>query len=329
MLLALSSLHHHEQVKTRNPRCRHDEGWTLLAMRDFLTNGQFTDASREFAVRAYNSSLANAGKTLFIDKTPRYHHILPWLDELFPRAGKIWLKRDPLDVAASYLTTWGITPEQLTGDPLIPASYDLTTGLKRLADHADASPGILEVRYEDLVADPCRVTEEVCSFLKVAYQTGMVDYADGGDVVTRQQRLLGDKKLYQHSKPHASSIGRWKTVLKPSGVQRLVDFIGGEMFERMGYPETVARLRNMGIRFPSAAELEDRHAGLLRDTPGSPVHAIDGAIKFARRYENEARQRKFPPWFLTLEGLRARRIRKQLASAKAGLARLRKQTGGQ
>jgi len=298
-------------------------------MRDFLTSAQFTDASREFAMRAYNSSLAEAGKTLFIDKTPRYYHILPWLDELFPAAGKIWLKRNPLDVAASYLTTWGITPEQLTGDPLVPAAYDLTIGLKRLAGHADASLGILEVKYEDLVADSCRVTEEICSYLKVAYQHGMVDYAKSSDVSARQQRTLGDKKLYQHSEPHADSVGRWETVFQPGQIQRLVDYIGGGMFERMGYPETVTRLRSMGIRFPSAAELEDRHAGLLRETPGSPVHSIDAAIKLAREYYIEARRRKFPPWFLTLEGLRARKIRNQLASAKAGLSRLRKQRGEQ
>jgi hypothetical protein len=296
-------------------------------MKDFLTHEQFTQASREFAFSAYQSSLAEAGKAFFIDKTPRYFHILPWIDELFPLSGKIWLKRNPLDVAASYLTTWGDTPEQLTGDPLVPGSYDLTIGLRQLADYVDKRGDVLEVRYEDIALNPVPIVEQVCAHLKVSYQPGMVEYEKSGDFLERQRRALGDRKLYNHSSPHSGSIGRWEKVLDPAGVQRLVDFLGAGIFERMGYPETILRLKAMGIRFPTDAELADRHSKILCKTLDSPVSALEGAINIARRFYREARKRKFPPWFLTRDGLRARAAKKKLVSAQHYLSLLRKQRG--
>jgi hypothetical protein len=327
ILLSLSSIYDAAPTRSGISKSRHDDGWALRAMKDFLTHEQFTRASREFAFSAYQSSLAEAGKTFFIDKTPRYFHILPWIDELFPLSGKIWLKRNPLDVAASYLTTWGDTPEQLTGDPLVPGSYDLTIGLRQLADYVDKRGDVLEVRYEDIAIDPVPILEQVCAHLKVSYQPGMVEYEKSGDFAQRQLRALGDKKLYNHSLPHSGSIGRWEKVLAPAGVQRLVDFLGVGIFERMGYPETVSRLRAMGVRFPTDAELVDRHSEILGKTLDSPVSALEGAINIARGYYREARKRKFPPWFLTREGLRARAAKKKLISARNDLLLLRKQRG--
>lgn len=327
ILLSLASIYDAEPPRSGVSRTRHDEGWALRAMKDFLAPAQFTRASREFALSAYQSSLDAAGKAIFVDKTPRYFHILPWIDELFPQAGKIWLKRNPMDVAASYLATWGDTPWQLTGDPLVPRSYDLTTGLRQLADYAGKCSGILQIRYEDLAVDPVPVVERVCAHLKVPYQPGMVEYDKGGGLAERRQRSLGDRNLYSHSAPHAGSIGRWEKVLAPAGIQRLVDFLGAGIFERMGYPETISRLKAMGIRFPTEGEVAERHAEILGKTLDSPVSALEGAIQIARNYYSEARGRKFPPWFLTADGLRARAAKKKLVSARDDLLRLRKQRG--
>jgi protein-tyrosine sulfotransferase len=324
ILLALASIYDCDPLRSGVARSRHDEIWALKAIRDFLTHDQFTQASRDFALSAYQSSLNAVGKSLFIDKTPRYFHILPWIDELFPHSRKIWLKRNPLDVAASYLTTWGNTLGELTGDPIVPRSYDLTIGLRRLADYANNFSGVLEVCYEDITLDPVPVLEQVCAHLKLTYQPGMVEYNKPSNLAERRQRALGDKNLYNHSKPHTSSIGRWENVFAAADIQWLIDFLGAEIFERMGYSTTLTRLKSMGVRFPSEYEVAERHAEILGKTLESPVSALDGAINIARAYYLEARERKFPPWFLTLEGWRIRSIKNKLVSGKKGLVRLYK-----
>lgn len=327
ILLSLASIYDAEIPRSGMSKLRHDENWALRAMRDFISREQFTQASREFALFAYKSALEVVDKSIFVDKTPRYFHILPWIDDLFPQAGKIWLKRNPLDVAASYMTTWGDTPSQLTGDPLVPRSYDLTIGLSQLADYASKCRGILEVRYEDIAADPVPIIKQVCDHLNVTYYPEMLEYDKDGGLTDRRRRALGDKNLFNHSTPHASSIGRWERVLSTADIQRLVDFLGAEIFERMGYQSTISRLQTMGIRFPSSTELATRHAKILGKTLDSPVSSLEGVINLARGYYREARERKFPPWFLTIDGLRARAAKKKLVSARDDLQRLRKKRG--
>src|SRR5215213_5664095 len=85
-------------------------------LRDLLDDDDFDRAINAFAVSAYNSLLARAGKGIFVDKTPRYYQILPALDRLFPRAAQVWIRRNPLDVIASCKATWGLTIPELVGD---------------------------------------------------------------------------------------------------------------------------------------------------------------------------------------------------------------------
>lgn len=71
-----------------------------------ISDNEFNNAAAIFAREIYNSKLAEVGKDFFIDKTPRYYHILSWIDTLFDHSRKIWLQRNPLDVFLSYKETW-------------------------------------------------------------------------------------------------------------------------------------------------------------------------------------------------------------------------------
>lgn len=325
ILLSLSNLYDSNQTKSWGSR--HDNTMAVRAMRDFLTQDQFSTASREFAVAAYNLSLTAAGKFLFLDKTPRYFHILPWLDELFPKAKKIWLKRNPLDVAASYFSTWRIDPWQLTGVPMTPSSFDLTIGLQRLVDYADARGDVFEVQYEKIATDSTRTIEEICAYLSVSFDPAMIDYSKTGNMEALHQGVMGDKKIYQQIKLHANSLGKWSSALKPEEIQRLIHFIGHEIFERMGYPETIQQLKTMGIRFPSANELTDRQREITEKMFPSPVNDLDEPIRLARRYHRETRGKKSPPWFMTRDGWLTRKVKNQLLSSKSNLADLLNRLG--
>src|SRR4029077_18858650 len=106
-------------------------------------------ASRAFASTLYNRRLETAGKNVFVDKTPRYYHILPFVRRTFNDAKWIWLQRNPLDVAASYKNSWKVNlAELLNGESDYPAwSFDLVIGLERLChdvDRADSRVRVLQ-----------------------------------------------------------------------------------------------------------------------------------------------------------------------------------------
>lgn len=321
ILLALSSLYDLDQAECRSSRSRHDNLQAIHALRDFIDWNQFSNASREFAVSAYNSALSSSGKKIFLDKTPRYFHVLPWIDKLFPNAKKIWLKRNPLDVAASHLTTWNIGCRELTGEPMSPASYDLTIGLHRLADYAEGSPNVLEIQYEEVAKDPTAV-RDICRFMGVEYDQEMLNYSKGIQASGMKDRKMGDKKLYKYEKPHTDSLGRWPSILKLNEIQRLIDFIGHEIFERMGYPETILMLKKLGIRFPSKTEMMNRHHEIMNKDLAPPSYTIDDSIEIAKKYYKKTRQKKFPPWFFTRDGWVARNTRNRLIASKKLLARM-------
>src|SRR6266516_2767342 len=72
----------------------YDHQLAQQAVHDLLDTDLFNQAINSFAVTVYNSLLQRSGKRLFVDKTPRYYHILPSIETLFPAAKQIWLKRN-------------------------------------------------------------------------------------------------------------------------------------------------------------------------------------------------------------------------------------------
>lgn len=262
ILLGLSTLYPNEETHTRTI-CRHDQQYAVQGIRQFITPEQFYEASRKFALAAYNSVLETKKKTILIDKTPRYFHAIPMLKELFPAAKKIWLKRNPLDVAASYLSTWSITPEMLTGNPLLPVSFDLTFGLPSIAEFASTSSNFIEIKYEDLVSDTEQVVQKVCAHLDVSYENEMLKYTKSEAIASNTQQSLGDKKILKHHRPHSQSVNTWVSVLDSAQVQLIVNYLGEEIFVRMGYQDTIAQLKLMGYKIPSQHSVSARKHEIL------------------------------------------------------------------
>ena len=84
--------------------------WPLAPIREFIDGlpggeGDFWRALRGLALELYTAA-ADPSARYFLDKTPRYHFILPELDLMFPDAKLIFLWRNPLAVVASICETW-------------------------------------------------------------------------------------------------------------------------------------------------------------------------------------------------------------------------------
>lgn len=230
-----------------------DDEWATIGTNQFLPHDTLVDAARAFAVTTYNRYLQAADKSIFVDKTPRYYHILDFIETLFPKARKVWLQRNPLDVALSYVNSWGVGVETITGEQVSATSFDFAVGPFALADYFDrSSPFKLEIRYEDLVRDPAATLVRVCDFLGVEYEEGMLNYARNQAVLSQHANsLVGDGKALATSSVHSGSAGKWATGLQASEIHQIVDLLGFHIFRRMGYEDAVATLQSMELGISS------------------------------------------------------------------------------
>ncbi|MFN9093482.1 MAG: sulfotransferase family protein, partial [Alphaproteobacteria bacterium] len=123
--------------------CAHPANAGVLApaINDPLTAPVRSSASAAFARTVYASLAAARGKSHFVGKTPRYYHVLPTLDAVFPAARHVVLLRNALDIAASMRLAWNIDIASLIArqadDPFV---FDLVFGLEQLPAFSQAYP---------------------------------------------------------------------------------------------------------------------------------------------------------------------------------------------
>ena len=138
-------------------------------------------------------SLGHAGRRFFLDK--QTWSVL-WFDavlELLPEARLVHIVRDPRDVAASTATMrWG------PSDPALAARWTADV-LERWARVREAVPPdrVLEVRLEDLAAEPEAVLRQTCAFLGLSWHDALLAF-DWGHARSGRWR----------SAPGAAEIGR-------------------------------------------------------------------------------------------------------------------------
>ena len=249
-----------------------NENLATVALRELVSEDQFGHAARAFAHTVYNQKLHEQRKQIFVDKTPRYYQVLSFLDQLFPDAKKIWLMRNPFDVAASYASTWRVPVAELVGDTLSPNSFDLTIGLKNYIRYFRGQKNTFEIRYEDIVTNTPEELQRLCAFLGVPYEQGLEDYDRGEPGFSAMKdQLMGDKNIFSHSRPHTQSLGKWKQHFKTEDLQRLVNVIGEKALKRMGYKRTISDLKELGCEFPYEDEVEEALFDLeqkARSVPG-------------------------------------------------------------
>ena len=118
LLLSLNAIGTKDAMIVSN----YDHELARRGLNELVDDSLYNEASSAFARKIYNALLSQQNKDIFIDKTPRYYHILDFIDALFPLAHKIWIKRNPFDVMASYKKTWGHGIDELVGDVLSPYS---------------------------------------------------------------------------------------------------------------------------------------------------------------------------------------------------------------
>jgi hypothetical protein len=144
-----------------------------------LPNGEqdYLRALRAYLDVIHTGLLSAAGKQVFVDKTPRNLFYIDFLEKLYPHTKLIVLTRHPLAVAVSFLehARKTGTPEDVLEDQVLSL---FTEGVRNIASCLRDKPlPLVHVRYEALVANPERELERITSFLGLAFEPTMLQYA--------------------------------------------------------------------------------------------------------------------------------------------------------
>ena len=244
IMLALQQLGRVDQNHPANALVLH------TAVKKFASDDGLIAASRAAARTVYNAHLRPSRKTNFLDKTPRYVFILDYLKAVFPKATFLCLVRNPLDIAASYLTSFHVNLANIFDEIQdVPYLFDLTIGLSRLDDFIRTDMNSLPIiRYETLVNNPADTLTAVLKHLGMASDPETIAGMCRLEPQELQPGQYGDRKICSTVAPHPRSIRTYQSTFKPGELQILLNVIGAERLQRLGYDDAVCYLNQAGIR---------------------------------------------------------------------------------
>ena len=153
----------------------------------------------------------NSTATYVTDKMPQNFLFLGTAELLFPDSRIIHCTRDPIDTCLSCFMTDFAAKEQIGYDlKQLAATYRDYQRLMEHWKHVLKLP-ILDVRYEDVVADLNGQTRRMLDFLELPFDERCLKYYEN-------KRVSATASLAQVRKPiYATSIGRWKKYEKHAG----------------------------------------------------------------------------------------------------------------
>jgi hypothetical protein len=196
----------------------------------------YLDALRAYADILYGRMLDTApGKNFFLDKTPAYALVLPFLTRLYPQARYVVLTRHPLAILTSYVNSFfdGDWEVALAHNPVAERYVPALAKMVR-----DRPVPLEHVRYEEFVADPEKGFESICRYLQIPFEASAISYQESGE----QFEGLGDPTgVHQHARPVTSSVGSWATeiVANPATlelVRGVLDRLDPADLDTLGYP---------------------------------------------------------------------------------------------
>ena len=164
----------------------------------------YIDACRAYCDVLYSRMLSTKpGKKFFLDKTPAYGLILPFLAKIYPNAKYVVLTRHPLAVFSSFAESFFDSDYQAAHD-YNPITERYVPAIARFL--RERKVPIFHVVYEKLVSDPEPMLKGIFEFVGVPHEPGAVDYGKHA----HEGKGLGDPiGVARHSRPSTGSIDKW------------------------------------------------------------------------------------------------------------------------
>lgn len=183
----------------------------------------------------YREVRLQSGKSLLVDKTPRYYLCLDLLERFLPERKGILLLRNPLDVAASYLTSWNVNLATVIRERRdSPFFFDYVLGFRRLHALRQRQP-VLTVHYETLVRNAKQEMATIFAHLGIACDevSTKVDPRTSG----YSESYFADKKILNSPTVHANSVNSYQQAFSAEEVGILLGALGEQLFVDLGYGE--------------------------------------------------------------------------------------------
>ena len=182
---------------------------------------------------AYTAFSRAHGKRRWGDKTPRYVRHISLLARLWPDARFIHLIRDGRNVALSYA-------DVPFGPKNVATAATLWSGRVQ-AGLRDGRPlggkRYLEINYEDLVEDPKGEIGDLCGFLDLEFDDGMLNYTEGLGEAVLSRGTIYNPNVRQSPNPRLRS---WEQSMPDDHVE-IFEAVAGDVLSELGY----------GRRFPA------------------------------------------------------------------------------
>lgn len=184
------------------------------------------------------------GKSRWIDKTPNYYRLLPFLDEIFNgEVLYLFLVRHPLDCIDSLYECFGYATRHDL-DPEIARSVERygkgrygwakywNEVYERIYTFSALYPDRCHLfRYEDLVRNPAETLKHVLGFLGETLPESLIETA----LLQEHTPGFEDYKIRHTSNIHTASVGKWKDW-SPHEIRAVWPLVEATA-ARFGYPD--------------------------------------------------------------------------------------------
>lgn len=189
---------------------------------------------------AYRQPAAAVGATRWGDKTPSYVALVPEIAELFPDALFVHIIRDGRDVCVSFLKTQWLGPWVTK----IAERWLQRVSAGRRAAQALPGERYLEVRYEDLVAEPGQALRRICAFVGITFEDEMLEYHRRGDTLVAASERQLHQKLNRPPQPR--DVQRFRNEL-PAHRTWLFEACAHTLLRDAGYSISCYRLKRVTV----------------------------------------------------------------------------------
>lgn len=209
----------------------------------FETHGlrnTWDDSVKTLALDLYNKLKTDQFK-YFLDKTPRYYHIIPQLKKTFPEAKFIILARNPISVFASLLGhNMRGSIDLFTRNTYV--QNDIFLSFRNMVAFHKANPESLLLRYEDIVSDPVEQLKKVADFLNIP------QWKDASYEVEKEfseSNRIDNRSLTKHKGVVTNYVKSWmKFIDTPQKKQIALDYLrllGADIHQYLGYDMEASR----------------------------------------------------------------------------------------
>jgi len=236
LLTPLAYLGFHDTVE----KAPYDHINAAKAIREYvgaLEGGEedYLDALRAYTGVMYDRILKGRSESLFLDKTPAYALVLPFVTRLLPEARYVALTRHPLAILSSYANSFfeGDYEAAYAFNPIVHRYVPAVARFLR-----DGAVPYVHVRYEDVVADPSSELRRIFEHVDLEHEESAVSYGKH----RHEKGSFGDPKVQDHDRPVTTSAERWAAELcadesKLSLARSIIDELDEADLEAWGYPK--------------------------------------------------------------------------------------------